>query len=79
MRTKKSIKNSVAAVVVNLSTMIIGFVAQAVFIRILGAEYLGLNGLFNNILYHFLPCVNSTTHLKRKFIAFTHHINTFFY
>ena len=50
MRTKKSIKNSVAAVVVNLSTMIIGFVAQAVFIRILGAEYLGLNGLFNNIL-----------------------------
>lgn len=30
--------------------MIIGFVAQAIFIRILGAEYLGLNGLFNNIL-----------------------------
>lgn len=50
MRTEKSIKNSVAAVVVNLSTMIIGFVAQAIFIRILGAEYLGLNGLFNNIL-----------------------------
>ena len=50
MRTEKSIKNSVAAVIVNLSTMIIGFVAQAIFIRILGAEYLGLNGLFNNIL-----------------------------
>lgn len=50
MRTEKSIKNSVAAVIVNLSTMVIGFVAQAIFIRILGAEYLGLNGLFNNIL-----------------------------
>ena len=50
MRTEKSIKNSIAAVIVNLSTMLIGFVAQALFIRILGAEYLGLNGLFNNIL-----------------------------
>jgi len=30
--------------------MIIGFLAQAFFIRILGAEYLGLNGLFSNIL-----------------------------
>lgn len=50
MRTEKSIKNSIAALVVNLSTMLIGFIAQAIFIRILGAEYLGLNGLFNNIL-----------------------------
>jgi putative membrane protein len=50
MRTEKSIKNSLAAIIVNISTMIIGFIAQAIFIRILGAEYLGLNGLFNNIL-----------------------------
>ena len=50
MRVEKSIKNSIAAIVVNISTMLIGFIAQAIFIRILGAEYLGINGLFNNIL-----------------------------
>lgn len=50
MRTEKSIKNSIAAILVNIVTMLIGFVAQALFIRILGAEYLGLNGLFSNIL-----------------------------
>ena len=50
MRTEKSIKNSFAAIAVNVSTIIIGFIAQALFIRTLGAEYLGLNGLFNNIL-----------------------------
>lgn len=50
MRTEKSIKNSLAAIIVNISTMVIGFISQAIFIRILGAEFLGLNGLFNNIL-----------------------------
>lgn len=50
MRTEKSIKNSIAAILMNIITMIIGFIAQALFIRILGAEYLGLNGLFSNIL-----------------------------
>ena len=56
MRTEKSIKNSLAAIIVNISTMIIGFIAQAIFIRILGAEYLGLNGLFNNILSMLAYC-----------------------
>lgn len=49
-RTEQSIKNSIAAIIVNITTMLIGFISQAIFIRILGAEYLGLNGLFSNVL-----------------------------
>lgn len=49
-RTSNSIKNSISSLVSNITAIIIGFVAQAIFIRILNAEYLGLNGLFTNIL-----------------------------
>lgn len=50
MRTENSIKNSMTSILSSLSVMILGFISQAIFIRILGAEYLGLNGLFSNIL-----------------------------
>ena len=50
MKTKNSMKNSLAAMASNFITIIIGLVAQAIFIRILGAEYLGINGLFTNII-----------------------------
>ncbi len=50
MKTKKSIINVVGSISSNLITIIIGLVAQAIFIRILGAEYLGINGLFTNII-----------------------------
>ncbi len=50
MKTKNSIKNSIAAMFSNIVTILIGFIAQAVFIKILGAEYLGINGLFSNII-----------------------------
>ena len=50
MRTSNSIKNSMTAVIQSLVVMIIGFISQAIFIKILGAEYLGLNGLFTNVL-----------------------------
>ena len=50
MRTKNSIKNMIAAMSSNIVTIIIGLVAQAMFIRILGVDYLGLNGLFTNII-----------------------------
>lgn len=50
MRTKYSVYNSFTSLVSNCLTMILGFVSQAIFIRILGIEYLGLNGLFSNIL-----------------------------
>lgn len=50
MRTKNSIKNSLVTFLANFLTIIIGLVAQAIFIKILGSEYLGINGLFTNII-----------------------------
>ncbi len=50
MRKKNSLKNMIAATCSNIITIIIGLVAQAIFIKILGTEYLGLNGLFSNII-----------------------------
>lgn len=49
-RSQKSIKNISAALIGQSFGLIISFVARIVFIRILGTEYLGLNGLFSNIL-----------------------------
>ena len=49
MRTSNSIKNSITSTISSFTSMLIGFIAQAIFIRILGAKYLGLNGLFSNI------------------------------
>lgn len=50
MRTKNSIYNVLSALIANTITIIIGLVAQAVFIKVLGEEYLGINGLFTNII-----------------------------
>lgn len=50
MRTKNSIKNTIVSFGSNLLTIIIGLVTQAIFIKILGSEYLGINGLFSNII-----------------------------
>ena len=50
MRTKNSIINLVVALIGQLTGIIISFFARLIFIRLLGSEYLGLNGLFTNIL-----------------------------
>lgn len=50
MRTKNSIKNTMVSFISNLLTIAIGLVAQAIFIKTLGSEYLGINGLFSNII-----------------------------
>ena len=50
MRTKKSLINSITALIGNAISFLIAFISQALFIRLLGIEYLGLNGLFSNIL-----------------------------
>ena len=49
-RKRSSVKNMITAVGSNIITIIVGLVAQAIFIKILGSEYLGLNGLFSNII-----------------------------
>lgn len=49
-RKRSSFRNMITAVSSNVLTIIVGLVAQAVFIKILGSEYLGLNGLFSNVI-----------------------------
>lgn len=50
MRTKSSILNLAAAFVGQSVGIVISFVSRKVFIYVLGSEYLGINGLFTNIL-----------------------------
>lgn len=50
MRTYNSLKNICVAMIGQILSIIINFIARAIFIKILGSEYLGINGLFTNIL-----------------------------
>lgn len=50
MRANNSIKNAIVATIMNVVTILVGFIAQKVFITTLGNEYLGINGLFSNVL-----------------------------
>ena len=50
MRTKNSMFNMAAAFGSQIITVLLGFISRTVFITALGAEYLGVNGLFTNIL-----------------------------
>ena len=50
MRTVYSVKNSITQFISNIVMLVTLFIAQSMFIRILGIEYNGLNGLFTNIL-----------------------------
>jgi len=50
MRTKSSIINLIYAMTGQTLGLLISFIARIVFIQVLGAEYLGLNGLFTNVL-----------------------------
>lgn len=49
-RTKNSLINIVFSLLVNTISLVIGFISQAIFIKTLGNEYLGLNGVFSNII-----------------------------
>ena len=49
-RTSSSIKNLIFAFIGQAAGIVMNFIARVVFLRILTAEYLGLNGLFTNIL-----------------------------
>ena len=50
MRTKSSIKNLITAMLGQAVGLVVSFVARIVFIKCLNSEYLGVNGLFTNIL-----------------------------
>ena len=49
-RTKNTIRNMKTGLIVQLINRLMAFVVRTVFIRILNSEYLGVNGLFTNIL-----------------------------
>lgn len=49
-RVENSIKNSIWGVAVQASSVVLGLVVRTFFIRFLAQEYLGVNGLFTNIL-----------------------------
>ena len=49
-RTRNSVRNLSYALIGQGLGFVISFVARIFFIRILGSEYLGLNGLFTNVL-----------------------------
>lgn len=49
-RTVNSVKNMISAYIGQIIVLILNFVVRSVMIRTLGEEYLGINGLFTNIL-----------------------------
>ncbi|MCQ2512032.1 MAG: O-antigen ligase family protein [Lachnospiraceae bacterium] len=49
-RTKKSARNALFTMFASVTAILIGLIAQKFFIQILGLEYAGLNGLFNNVI-----------------------------
>ena len=49
-RTQKSVKNMTIGMLSHLFTLWLSFVSRTVFIKFLTAEYLGISGLFSNVL-----------------------------
>ena len=49
-RSKKSARNILSGVICKLLLMIMAFAIKTIFIRLLGVEYNGINGLYSNIL-----------------------------
>ena len=49
-RVQNSIVNTVVSLICNVFLMLVGIITQAIFIRLMNLEYLGVNGLFSNIL-----------------------------
>ena len=49
-RSKNSINNLTVALVGQVLGLIISFIARIIFVKKLGSEFLGLNGIFTNIL-----------------------------
>lgn len=49
-RTQNTIRNVKTGAIVQMVNKVMAFVVQTVFIMMLNTEYLGVNGLFTNIL-----------------------------
>lgn len=49
-RTYNSVKNATISIIIQILTIIFSFVSRTVFINVLGDQYLGISGLYTNIL-----------------------------
>lgn len=49
-RTRNVAQNASWAIITQITTILLSFISRTVFIHVLGVEYLGVNGLFTNIL-----------------------------
>lgn len=49
-RTRNALRNTAVTTVCQIFYLILSFVCRTIFTNLLGAEYLGINGLFTNIL-----------------------------
>ena len=49
-RTVKVTRNVITLTACQVITLLINFINRTIFIKVLGVEYLGINGLFTNIL-----------------------------
>ena len=49
-RTSNSIKNVLASIIYQLLNFVLSFISRSIFIQVLGVGYLGINGLFNDVL-----------------------------
>ncbi|NLJ97620.1 MAG: hypothetical protein GX321_10770, partial [Clostridiales bacterium] len=50
-RTANSIRNTKYAIIGQTIGIFISFISRLIFVKVLGIDYLGINGLFSNILY----------------------------
>ena len=49
-RTRNVSRNATVAVICQVINLLLNFIIRTAFIRVLGKEYLGVNGLFTNVL-----------------------------
>lgn len=49
-RTKKTVRNTVYSITYKIVDLVVAFTLRTIFIRYLGVEYLGISGLFANII-----------------------------
>lgn len=50
MRKQNAMRNIIVSILLNAITILIGFISQKIFVDTLGQIYLGINGLFSNII-----------------------------
>lgn len=49
-RSEYTLKNTTVSLLMQVVKNLVGFISRTIFIKVLGAEYLGVNGLFSDIL-----------------------------